>query len=46
MSIGVPSSRGKRVEIAGIGFEPFPVVHSTRAPTVGYRITAGRVTVF
>jgi phosphoribosyl 1,2-cyclic phosphodiesterase len=33
-------------EIAGIVFEPFPVLHSTRAPAVGYRITAGRVRVF
>lgn len=33
-------------EIAGIGFEPFPVLHSTRAPAVGYRIRAGRVIVF
>jgi phosphoribosyl 1,2-cyclic phosphodiesterase len=33
-------------EIAGIGFEPFPVLHSTRAPAVGYRIRAGRVAVF
>ncbi|MFO7764120.1 MAG: MBL fold metallo-hydrolase [Wenzhouxiangellaceae bacterium] len=33
-------------EIAGIGFEPFPVLHSTRAPAVGYRIHAGRVAVF
>lgn len=32
--------------IAGIGFEPFPVIHSTRAPAVGYRITAGRVAIF
>lgn len=33
-------------EIQGITFEAFPVDHSTRAPAVGYRITAGRVTVF
>ncbi|MDT8408145.1 MAG: MBL fold metallo-hydrolase [Wenzhouxiangellaceae bacterium] len=32
--------------IAGIDFEAFPVIHSTRAPAVGYRITAGRVAVF
>lgn len=32
--------------IVGIRFEAFPVVHSTRAPAVGYRIRAGRVTVF
>jgi phosphoribosyl 1,2-cyclic phosphodiesterase len=35
-----------RVRIAGIGFEPFPIVHSTRAPAVGYRVTAGRVAIF
>lgn len=36
-----------RVEtIRGIGFAAFPVRHSIRAPAVGYRITAGRVTVF
>jgi len=29
-----------------IVFEAFAVEHSTRAPAVGYRITAGRVTVF
>lgn len=34
------------VEVAGITFEAFSVEHSTRCPTVGYRITAGRVTVF
>lgn len=33
-------------KIAGIGFEAFPVEHSLRAPAVGYRVTAGRVTVF
>jgi phosphoribosyl 1,2-cyclic phosphodiesterase len=33
-------------EVAGMHFEAFPVVHSTRAPAVGYRITAGRVAVF
>ncbi|MEA3376101.1 MAG: MBL fold metallo-hydrolase [Chloroflexota bacterium] len=27
-------------------FEAFPVLHSTRAPAVGYRISAGRVAVF
>lgn len=34
------------VEIEGITFEAFPVEHSIRAPAVGYRITAGRVTVW
>jgi phosphoribosyl 1,2-cyclic phosphodiesterase len=33
-------------EIVGLTFEAFPVEHSTRAPAVGYRITAGRVIVF
>lgn len=32
--------------VAGISFEFFPVEHSTCAPAGGYRITAGRVTVF
>jgi phosphoribosyl 1,2-cyclic phosphodiesterase len=35
-----------RTEIAGIGFEAFTVEHSTRAPAVGYRVSAGSVTVF
>ncbi len=34
------------LEIAGIEFEAFPVAHSTRAPAVGYRVTAGEVTIF
>ncbi len=34
------------VQIEGITVEAFGVVHSTRAPAVGYRLTAGRVTVF
>lgn len=34
------------VEIEGITFEAFPVEHSIRAPAVGYRVTAGRVTVW
>jgi ribonuclease BN (tRNA processing enzyme) len=34
------------VEVGGISFEPFSVVHSTRAPSVGYRITAGEVAIF
>lgn len=33
-------------DIEGITFEAFPVDHSTRAPAVGYRITAGRVAIF
>ncbi len=36
----------KEVSIGGIAFEAFPVEHSTRAPAVGYRISAGRVTIF
>ncbi len=34
------------VDVAGIQFEAFPVEHSTIAPAVGYRVTAGRVAVF
>ena len=34
------------VRIRGISFEAFPVQHSTRAPAVGYRIEAGRASVF
>jgi phosphoribosyl 1,2-cyclic phosphodiesterase len=33
-------------EIAGINFEPFSVVHSIRAPAVGYRIQAGSTAIF
>ncbi|MEJ2212094.1 MAG: MBL fold metallo-hydrolase [Anaerolineae bacterium] len=33
-------------EIGGIRLEAFGVAHSTRAPAVGYRLTAGRVEVF
>lgn len=40
----VPLRRATR--ICGIRFEAFPVEHSTRAPAVGYRITAGRISVF
>ncbi len=36
----------KPIEIRGVTFEAFEVEHSTRAPAVGYRITAGRVSVF
>ncbi|SFR47251.1 Phosphoribosyl 1,2-cyclic phosphodiesterase [Marinobacter daqiaonensis] len=32
--------------IEGIQVEAFPVIHSTKAPAVGFRITAGRVAVF
>ncbi|MFW6133855.1 MAG: MBL fold metallo-hydrolase, partial [Planctomycetota bacterium] len=34
------------IDLQGITFEAFEVVHSTRCPAVGYRITAGRVAVF
>ena len=34
------------VELGGISVECFPVQHSTRCPAVGYRISAGVVTVF
>jgi phosphoribosyl 1,2-cyclic phosphodiesterase len=32
--------------IEGITFEAFPVVHSVRAPAVGYQISAGKVALF
>ena len=32
--------------VQGIGFEAFSVIHSLRAPAVGYRITAGGVAIF
>lgn len=34
------------VQVEGIEFEAFPVVHSLRAPAVGYRVTAGRFVFF
>lgn len=33
-------------DIEGMAFEAFPVDHSTRAPAVGYRITAGGIIIF
>lgn len=36
----------KPIDITRITFEAFPVRHSTRAPAVGYRVTAGRVAIF
>jgi phosphoribosyl 1,2-cyclic phosphodiesterase len=33
-------------QIAGLIFEPFPVIHSVLAPAVGYRISAGKVELF
>jgi phosphoribosyl 1,2-cyclic phosphodiesterase len=32
--------------VAGISVEAVPVLHSVRAPAVGYRITSGRITAF
>ena len=47
---GIPEAHTVRprepFEARGIRFEAFTVEHSTRCPAVGYRITAGRVTVF
>ena len=34
------------IEVGGMVFEAFPVEHSVRAPTVGYRISGGRATIF
>lgn len=34
------------VAVRGITFEAFRVEHSLRCPAVGYRVTAGRVTIF
>lgn len=48
----IPAERRRLVRprepfaVAGITFEAFRVAHSIRAPAVGYRITAGRVTVW
>ncbi len=36
----------KKVMIQGIKFETYPVVHSLRAPAVGYRIRTPKVTIF
>lgn len=36
----------KKIKICGTIFETFPVIHSIRAPAVGYRITAGKTTIF
>jgi ribonuclease BN (tRNA processing enzyme) len=35
-----------RLLVQGIGLEAFSVIHSVRAPAVGYRITAGRAAIF
>jgi phosphoribosyl 1,2-cyclic phosphodiesterase len=37
---------GAPFSIGGVCFEAFPVEHSLRAPAIGYRIKAGRATVF
>lgn len=48
----IPAGKRRRIRarhvqrIEGIDFEAFPVLHSVRAPAVGYRIRAGRVAVF
>lgn len=34
------------VEIGAIRIEAFPVIHSIRAPAVGYRVRTGRVAIF
>jgi phosphoribosyl 1,2-cyclic phosphodiesterase len=39
-------SARERVVISGIVFEAFPLEHSLRAPAVGYRISAGKKTIF
>ena len=36
----------KPFEVRGMLFEAFPVIHSIRAPAVGYRISAGKVSFF
>ncbi len=37
---------GESASVAGIGIESCAVLHSLRAPAVGYRISAGRTTIF
>jgi len=39
-------SHRKPMDLSGMVGEAFPVEHSTRAPAVGYRITANRVAIF
>ncbi len=36
----------KKIRIAGVTFEPFPVLHSIRCPAVGYRITCKKIKFF
>jgi phosphoribosyl 1,2-cyclic phosphodiesterase len=38
--------RRAAVTVCGVAFEAFPVEHSIRAPTVGYRVQAGRRALF
>jgi phosphoribosyl 1,2-cyclic phosphodiesterase len=42
---GIVESR-RPLTVSGIEFEAFPVEHSLRAPAVGYRVTAGRASIF
>lgn len=37
---------GEPETVSGMVFQAFPLLHSTRSPAVGYRITAGRPSVF
>jgi phosphoribosyl 1,2-cyclic phosphodiesterase len=41
-----PLAPRSRTRICGISFEAYPVVHSLRAPAYGFRITAGRTSIF
>ncbi len=41
-----PLSARQPIVIRGITVETFPVAHSTRAPAVGFRVSAGRASVF
>lgn len=36
----------KKIKIYGVTFETFPVIHSLPAPGVGYRISAGKKSIF
>lgn len=46
IKIGKIITEREPFRIGDITFEAFPVLHSTRAPAVGYRITAGDVKIF
>lgn len=39
-------SLGSAIRISGVALQAFPVVHSLRAPAVGYRVSAGSRTLF